>query len=326
MILNINLPSSGRADVLLWHYDKLGVYSVKSGYWLACDSLDRPSSSRFSESGSWWRFLWALHFPAKVKACKSLRAVCEDCNFLAFRPVLGAQPVLEFFLSCKVLNPVADFELLAIVWWQSWFRENMFSGVKPLRLAVDQGHAWRPPEDLVLKINCDAAVCLAENQVGIGPSLAEALAVCIGMKLAIENGLLPAMVKSDLIFVVNLILAGLPIRSEIGLIIDDILNLKATHDFSNILLAIFLPPLCVYIKFGIKLDFWKCLVLTLFGYVPGICFALYAITRDVAALHASVACKTRKGVSSYFNSAGPQCSLTEFQVPIEEINYARWPN
>ncbi|KAL5824669.1 hypothetical protein ACOSQ3_020732 [Xanthoceras sorbifolium] len=65
------------------------------------------------------------------------------------------------------------------------------------------------------------------------PSLAEALAVCIGMKLAIENGLLPAMVKSDLIFVVNLILAGLPIRSEIGLIIDDILNLKATHDFSS---------------------------------------------------------------------------------------------
>ncbi|KAL5756040.1 hypothetical protein ACOSP7_020470 [Xanthoceras sorbifolium] len=47
----------------------------------------------------------------------------------------------------------------------------------------------------------------------------------------------------------------------------------------DILLAIFLPPLCVYIKFGIKLDFWKCLVLTLFGYVPGICFALYAITR-----------------------------------------------
>ncbi|KAL5757858.1 hypothetical protein ACOSP7_020469 [Xanthoceras sorbifolium] len=220
MILNINLPSSGRADVLLWHYDKLVVYSVKSGYWLACDSLDQPSSSMFSESGSWWHFLWALHFPAT--ACKSLRAVREDCNFLAFSSVLGAQPVLEFFLSCKVLNPVADFELLAIVWWRSWFRENKMVRKKGPFPAVDVEWKLRS-----FAFSFQTIVAILE------PSLAEALAVCIGMKLAIENGLLPAMVKSDLIFVVNLILAGLPIRSEIGLIIDDILNLKATHDFPS---------------------------------------------------------------------------------------------
>ncbi|CAH8353337.1 unnamed protein product [Eruca vesicaria subsp. sativa] len=54
----------------------------------------------------------------------------------------------------------------------------------------------------------------------------------------------------------------------------------STATFVEILLAILLPPLGVFLKFGCKVEFWICLILTLFGYLPGILYALYIITKD----------------------------------------------
>ncbi|KAJ8529673.1 hypothetical protein K7X08_036508 [Anisodus acutangulus] len=36
----------------------------------------------------------------------------------------------------------------------------------------------------------------------------------------------------------------------------------------DILLAIILPPLGVFLKFGCKVEFWICVLLTLFGWLP----------------------------------------------------------
>uniref|UniRef100_A0A7N0ZSS8 Uncharacterized protein n=1 Tax=Kalanchoe fedtschenkoi TaxID=63787 RepID=A0A7N0ZSS8_KALFE len=47
----------------------------------------------------------------------------------------------------------------------------------------------------------------------------------------------------------------------------------------DILLAIILPPLGVFLKYACKVEFWICLVLTFFGYLPGIIYAIYAITK-----------------------------------------------
>ncbi|KAI3993296.1 hypothetical protein MKX01_010039 [Papaver californicum] len=47
----------------------------------------------------------------------------------------------------------------------------------------------------------------------------------------------------------------------------------------DILLAIMLPPLGVFLKFGCQIEFWICLILTFFGYFPGIIYAIYAITK-----------------------------------------------
>nr|XP_009589211.1 hydrophobic protein LTI6A-like isoform X1 [Nicotiana tomentosiformis] len=37
----------------------------------------------------------------------------------------------------------------------------------------------------------------------------------------------------------------------------------------DILLAIILPPLGVFLKFGCQVEFWICVLLTLFGWLPG---------------------------------------------------------
>ncbi|CAM6018460.1 hypothetical protein BDL97_11G020100 [Sphagnum fallax] len=42
----------------------------------------------------------------------------------------------------------------------------------------------------------------------------------------------------------------------------------------DILIAILLPPLGVFLKYGCMMEFWICLLLTILGYIPGIIYAL----------------------------------------------------
>ncbi|PRQ42528.1 putative proteolipid membrane potential modulator [Rosa chinensis] len=54
---------------------------------------------------------------------------------------------------------------------------------------------------------------------------------------------------------------------------------EGTANFIDILIAILLPPLGVFLKFGCKVEFWICVLLTIFGYIPGIIYAIYIITK-----------------------------------------------
>ena len=45
----------------------------------------------------------------------------------------------------------------------------------------------------------------------------------------------------------------------------------------KLILAIILPPLGVFFEVGLGMHFWLNIVLTLFGYIPGIIHALYVI-------------------------------------------------
>lgn len=54
---------------------------------------------------------------------------------------------------------------------------------------------------------------------------------------------------------------------------------EGTATCIDILLAIILPPLGVFLRFGCGVEFWICLLLTILGYIPGIIYAVYAITK-----------------------------------------------
>ncbi len=45
------------------------------------------------------------------------------------------------------------------------------------------------------------------------------------------------------------------------------------------ILAVLLPPLAVYLRFGLVRAFWIDLVLTIFAWLPGVIFALVLIAR-----------------------------------------------
>ena len=48
-------------------------------------------------------------------------------------------------------------------------------------------------------------------------------------------------------------------------------------DLLRILIAIFIPPLGVFLQVGLGGAFWLNLLLTILGYIPGIVHALYII-------------------------------------------------
>ncbi|KAL9234930.1 hypothetical protein vseg_009742 [Gypsophila vaccaria] len=55
---------------------------------------------------------------------------------------------------------------------------------------------------------------------------------------------------------------------------------ESTSTCIDILLAIILPPLGVFLKFGCKIEFWISLLLTFLGYLPGIIYAIWVITKQ----------------------------------------------
>lgn len=50
-------------------------------------------------------------------------------------------------------------------------------------------------------------------------------------------------------------------------------------DLIKILFAILLPPLGIFLEVGLTKHFWINIILTLFGYIPGIVHAVYIIAR-----------------------------------------------
>ncbi len=50
-------------------------------------------------------------------------------------------------------------------------------------------------------------------------------------------------------------------------------------DIIRVIAAVLLPPLGVFLQVGIGAQFWINIVLTIFGYVPGIVHAVWIIAR-----------------------------------------------
>lgn len=54
-------------------------------------------------------------------------------------------------------------------------------------------------------------------------------------------------------------------------------NNEAKLDLLRLIIAIFLPPLAVFLQVGLGVHFWINLILTILGYVPGILHAAWVV-------------------------------------------------
>lgn len=70
-ILSLSLSFRLPNDKLIWHYDRKGIFSVKSAYQVTRDWIqsrrEAASSSSANSSGEAWKKLWAARVPPKVK-------------------------------------------------------------------------------------------------------------------------------------------------------------------------------------------------------------------------------------------------------------------
>ncbi|KAL5762390.1 hypothetical protein ACOSP7_018654 [Xanthoceras sorbifolium] len=91
-ILKIPLSIGDCKDSLVWHFNKNGEYSVKSGYRVAAqEKLSNKGSSSCLDS-KWWLALWNLNIPPKIKifiwrVC--LIAISFLCNLCSKKVVLN---------------------------------------------------------------------------------------------------------------------------------------------------------------------------------------------------------------------------------------------
>ncbi|TXG53442.1 hypothetical protein EZV62_022611 [Acer yangbiense] len=99
LILSIPLLTWPVSDSLCWHYEKWGSYSVRSGYHLGYNLNLSPRPSGLSGTESWWKYLWCIRAPAKVKlflwrACRdwiptysnlAKRGIMVDCGYSLFQ-------------------------------------------------------------------------------------------------------------------------------------------------------------------------------------------------------------------------------------------------
>lgn len=66
-ILAIPVSLRGGQDCLTWHFDKLGSYTVSSGYKVALGERIIESASNSSSTRKWWTTLWNLNIPPKKR-------------------------------------------------------------------------------------------------------------------------------------------------------------------------------------------------------------------------------------------------------------------
>ena len=67
-IMSILIPLIPREDHLVWHHSNDSVYSIKTGYSLATKVEEDVPSSSLNPRSKWWRKLWSLSLPRKVKS------------------------------------------------------------------------------------------------------------------------------------------------------------------------------------------------------------------------------------------------------------------
>lgn len=67
VIKSIPLPRYPKNDERVWHYDKKGFYTVKSGYQVALKLkyVEAPTSSTGHSHG--WHNIWKLNLPRKTR-------------------------------------------------------------------------------------------------------------------------------------------------------------------------------------------------------------------------------------------------------------------
>ncbi|KAH9709496.1 putative reverse transcriptase/RNA-dependent DNA polymerase [Citrus sinensis] len=142
-ILKILLPSGKEEDEVLWHFDKKGEYSVKSGYQLALNQNfpNEPESS--NSSSRLWKIPWMLDLPEKVKifmwrALKNILPTAENLwkrrslqEPICQRCKLQVETVSHVLIECKAARKIWDLAPL-IVQPSKDHNQDFFSAIQEM--------------------------------------------------------------------------------------------------------------------------------------------------------------------------------------------------
>ncbi|KAK3212816.1 hypothetical protein Dsin_017522 [Dipteronia sinensis] len=220
--------------------------TTKHALWGCAKMKEVRSSCGFLRGFSWKD---GLHFKDLFISCtQSIQD--ED---LALLSVLFWR---IWFLRNQQIQNIVGVSFTEVVGWATiylaQFREaTAMDVVEQWRMAAAMVVRWEPHLEYLYKINTDAAIKVQDNCVGVGivirnhcglimgssaqrieanfsPRIAEAVAILHGIVFAKDMELLPAVVGSDALGVVNLINTSSAISADVGVVLSDILNIIST--------------------------------------------------------------------------------------------------
>ncbi|KAK2653785.1 hypothetical protein Ddye_013641 [Dipteronia dyeriana] len=176
-------------------FDNTGEYTVRSGYIVGCDVLDSPTTSGLNDAFSWWKLLWRLNIPLKVKlfvwrACNNwiptmvnlegrglrVSSRCPVCDY-------GRETTWHALWGCKKHKPVresmlvaqhigSDIDLCDVVVWSEAFVSDYSKANEVGRQTDSQipkkNVVWQPPCIGRYQLNTNAAIDTDGKIVGFG--------------------------------------------------------------------------------------------------------------------------------------------------------------
>ncbi|KAK3221480.1 hypothetical protein Dsin_008505 [Dipteronia sinensis] len=222
MILSIPSSNSSMDDSMLWHFEKDGMYLVRSGYRVRRNLSSNPSSSG----------LEARRGVTSTANCPCCHRGLESMCHTPFRDVV-------ILLSNQVVHNLSNQDVRNVVSWASDFiskwrlAQGGISATVMGNVAVAAGKIlkWGPPTEGVFKINTDATTSYTNRTIGYGviirdrcgyvkvsaaqqaratfaPLVEEAMAVWNGVLLAVKLELVLFQIETDSLQVVNLVNSG----------------------------------------------------------------------------------------------------------------------
>ncbi|KAK2659022.1 hypothetical protein Ddye_005555 [Dipteronia dyeriana] len=183
LILSLPLSNSVVENSLIWNFEKSNSYTVRSGYRVGCSIVLNQSSSSLDKSVSWWKFSWCLKMPSKV-----IILLWKACNHW----IPSNANLTKYGLSVESSCPLCHFRI----------------------------------ESSIHVMNGDGKVIAIGAQVILvrfSPLVAEGVSLLRGLQFGLSVGVLPSILESNVLGVVNLVNAVHPFRSDIGLVIQDVL-------------------------------------------------------------------------------------------------------
>ncbi|KAL5548874.1 hypothetical protein UlMin_004105 [Ulmus minor] len=175
-ILSLPLPRRTTPDTLLWHYDKSGHYTVRSGYWLANKCRSVPSSST-SSLNSWWKQFWRLRVPSKIRVFiwKAFHNWIPSSINLANHGVSSQKrclicnkaddTTLHALWGCKALDSLKSCYSWARLHQADFLEANCRKGDPSKKVVASP---WQAPEVGFVKVNSNATWCSKQKKFGLG--------------------------------------------------------------------------------------------------------------------------------------------------------------
>lgn len=102
-IIKIPLSLEINHDQIFWHFEKKGIYSVRSRYTVLMERGQVENASSQILVHGWWKFMWKLRLATKVQ---NLGKRGVKCNAMCGRCQQVEETVLHALLECPYANEV----------------------------------------------------------------------------------------------------------------------------------------------------------------------------------------------------------------------------